>query len=109
MLIVLRAVAARAGGVDEVVPLRGHREDVLAHRLGAACDLVGGLTLEAERDEEAADLRRGGFAAHDLAHHLAGPIAAEVAAFQQVGERGLDHVRKFLASCGPSGVSTLSG
>ena len=34
---------------------------------------------------------------------------AEVAAFEQLGERLLDHVRKFRPSSGPSGVRTLSG
>ena len=71
MLNVLRAVAAGPGGVDEVVALRPHGEHVLAHRLGAAGDLVGGLALQPQRDQEAADLRRRRLAAHDLAHHLA--------------------------------------
>ena len=34
------AVAAGPGGVDEVVALRAYGEHVLAHRLGAAGDLV---------------------------------------------------------------------
>ena len=53
-----RPVAARPGGVDEIVALRPYDEDVLAHRLGAAGDLVGRLALQPECDEEAADLRR---------------------------------------------------
>ena len=56
MLNVLRAVAAGAGGVDEVARARVDRHHVLAHRLGAAGDLVRRLALQPERDEEAADL-----------------------------------------------------
>ena len=40
-----------------------HAQHVLAHRLGAAGDLVGRLALRAQRDEEAADLRRRRLAA----------------------------------------------
>ncbi len=105
------AVAAGAGGVDQVVALRPHGQDVLPHRLGAAGDLVGRLALEAERDEEAADLGLRRLAAHDLAHHLAAARPPELLPVQEVGERLLDHrrSRKFRPSRGPSGVSTDSG
>jgi len=43
-------VAARSGGVDEVVPLRPHGQHVGAHGLGAARDLVRCLALQAQRD-----------------------------------------------------------
>jgi hypothetical protein len=76
------AVAAGAGSVDEVVALGPHREHVIAHRLGATRDLVRGLALESQRDEEAADLRRGRLSTHDLIHHLAGVVAAEVVAVE---------------------------
>ena len=82
-----RAVAARAGGVDEVVALRPDGEHVRAHRLRTARDLVRGLALEPQRDEEAADLGRRRVAAHDLVHHLAGLLPRERAAVEQVGER----------------------
>ena len=65
------AVAAGPGRVDEVVAPRPHRENVLAHGLGAPGDLVRALALEPERDEEAAHLRRRRLAAHDLVHHVA--------------------------------------
>ena len=105
-----RTVAARSGGVDEVVPLRPDGQDVLAHRLGAARDLVRALALEPQGDEEAADLRRRRVAAHDLVHHVARLRTREVAAFEELGEGSLDHQeRKFSASSGPSGVRTLSG
>ena len=86
-------------------------QDVLAHRLGAAGDLVGRLALQPQRDEEAADLGRRRVAAHDLAHHLAAARPAELLAVEQVGERLLDQrrSRKFCPSRGPSGVSTDSG
>src|SRR5262249_663241 len=105
----LAAVAAGARGVDEVVALRLHRQHVRAHRLGAAGDLVGRLALQPQRDEEAADLRRRGLARHDRVHDLARPVAAEVAALQQLAERVLDHERKFLARSLPTGVRTDSG
>ena len=107
----LRAVAAGARRVDEVVALRVHREDVLAHRLGAAGDLVGGLALQAQRDQEAADLRRRRLAAHDRAHHLTRLVAPQVVAVEKARERLLDHAasRKLRASCGPTSVRTDSG
>ena len=40
------------------VRVRRDGHDVLAHRLGEAGDLVGGLALRTQRDEEAGDLRR---------------------------------------------------
>ena len=98
----VRAVAARADHVDEVVALRPDGEDVLAHRLGTARDLVRGLALEPKRDEEAADLRLRRLAAHDLVHHVAGLRTREVVPVEQSRERGLDHERrKFLPSSGP--------
>ena len=87
----VRAVAARPGRVDEVVPLRPHRQDVLAHRLRATGDLVRRLALDAERDEEAADLGRRRLAAHDLVHDLTRALTREVASLEQLCERGLDH------------------
>src|SRR6266511_2182411 len=106
----VRVVAAGAGRVDEIVALGMHRQYVLAHRLGAAGDLVGSLALCAERDEEAADLRWRRLAAHDLAHHLARLGTGEVVAVQQSRNRLLDHaVRKLRSRSRPCGVSTDSG
>ena len=45
--------------------------DVRAHRLGRAGDLVRGLALQAQRDEEAADLGGRRLARHDRVHHPA--------------------------------------
>ena len=107
----VRAVAAGAGRVDEVVALRSHGQDVLAHRLGAACDLVGRLALEPQRDEEAADLRR--VASPDMIEFITPRASSRVRSWPSSSrrERRLDHApsRKFRASCGPVGVSTDSG
>ena len=43
----VRTVPAGSGRIDEVVATRADAQDVLAHRLGAAGDLVGCLTLQA--------------------------------------------------------------
>ena len=95
------------------VARRVDREDVLAHRLGATRDLVGGLALRPQRDEEAADLRGRRLAAHDLAHHRRA-LARGRASGRRAGRgsppgspaapRGSSR-----PSAGPSGVSTLSG
>ena len=106
------AVAAGARGVDEVGARRLHGEHVVAHRLRAARDLVGGLALRAQRDEEACDLCLRRLAAHDLVHRLERLRAREVVAVEHPGDRRLDHSlpsRKLRASAGPSGVSTDSG
>ena len=104
-----RAVAAGADDVDERCTRRRHRDDVLGHRLGEAGDLVDRLALGAEADEQAADLRGRRLAAHHDAHHVARLGARQVAAVGDGSDRGGDHVRKFLAMVGPSGVRTLSG
>ena len=106
-------VAARPGRVDQVISLGSHGQDVGAHRLGAAGDLVRGLALQPQRDQEAADLRRSRVALHHFVHHVPGLLAREVVAIEQPGE-GLLHrhraaSRKLRASSGPIGVSTDSG
>ena len=104
------AVAAGADDVDHGRALRRHGDDVLAHRLGEAGDLVGRLALRAQRDEEAGDLGRCRLAVHDRAHQLVRVVAGEVVPVEeQLDRRADDHRRKFLAIAGPSGVSTLSG
>src|SRR6185312_4917353 len=104
------AVAAGTGRVDKVVTPWPDRQDVLAHRLGAPGDLVGRLALGAQSDEEAADLRGGRLAAHDLAHHVAGLPTSKVVAVEQPLQCLLNHrPRKFRANSTPSGVRTDSG
>ncbi len=41
-----------------------------AHRLGAACNLVGRFAFHAQGSQVAANLRLGGFPAHDDVHGL---------------------------------------
>jgi len=106
----LAAVPARSCGVDEVGALRQDGKYVSAHRLGAAGDLVGGLALQPERNEEAADLSGRRLARHDRVHHAARLVARQVVAVEQLCERGLDHrSRKFFAISRPWGVRTDSG
>ena len=78
-----RAVAARTGRVHEVVARRPHGERVLPHRLGAAGDLLHGLALRAQGDEEAGDLHGRGLAGHDLVHHAAGLGTREVVSVEE--------------------------
>src|SRR6266568_715937 len=85
---------------------------MLADRLGEAGDLVRRLALEAQRDEEAADLGGSRLAAHDRAHGRACLRAAQIPAVQQVRENLLHHrrsSRKLRTRSGPVGVSTDSG
>ncbi len=88
------AVAAGAGRIDEVAPLRVDGDDVLAHCLGATGDLVGGLALCAQRREEGADLRGRRLAAHDLAHHPPRLLAREAVPVDEAGDRVLDGIRR---------------
>src|SRR5436305_14807374 len=108
----VRAVAAGADDVDEIVALRPHVEHVLAHRLRAAGDLVRGLALRAQRDEGARDLRLRRLAQHDLLHRLTRLRAGEIVPVEYARHQVLDQKtpsRKLRASAGPSGVSTDSG
>ena len=77
------AVAAGADDVHEVGARRADTEDVLAHRLGAAGDLVRRLALGPQRDEEAGDLGLRRLARHDLGHRPARLVAREVVAVEQ--------------------------
>ncbi len=80
----VRAVATRAGRVDEVVARRVDRAATCARMPSAQPgDLVDGLALRAERDEEAGDLGRRRLAAHDRVHHLARLVARQVATVEQ--------------------------
>ena len=88
------AVAARPDDVDHVVARRPHLQHVSPHRLRAAGDLVRGLALRPQRDQEPADLRGRRFASHDLAHHLACLVAPEVVPVEQLLDRSLDHGAK---------------
>ena len=62
-----RRPAAGAGGVEQVGALRRHVRGERAHRARQPGELVHGLALGAQRDQETGDLRLGGLAVHDLA------------------------------------------
>ncbi len=113
MLNVDGAVASRSGGVDEVGAARLHRRRVLAHRARAADELVGGLALRAQCDQERGDLRRRQLAVHHPSHRLAGLDGREVPPVEELLEddlhRRAPRERKFSRIREPSGVSTLSG
>ena len=105
------SVASGPRRIDQIAAARPHAEDVRAHRLGAACDLVGGLPLCTQGDEKAADLAGGCLAAHDRVDDLTRLGPRQVVSVQQLRDRVLDHrsSRKFRASSGPTGVRIDSG
>ena len=109
----VRPVAAGADDVDKIGARRIHPQDVLAHRLGAASDLVRrfALRLAGRRGSPAicACVASPAMISAIVAARL---VAGEVVAVEQPRERLLDHSRpsrKLRASAGPSGVSTDSG
>ena len=55
-----------------------HGGGELEHRAGETVDLIDGLALRAEGEQERADLRRGRLAGHDLAHRLGRVLGPEV-------------------------------
>jgi hypothetical protein len=69
------------------------------------------LALQAECNEETADLSLCRLARHDRVHHPARLVAGEILAVEQLCERVLDHraSRKFRTMSRPCGVSTDSG
>ena len=108
----VRPIAAGADDVDEIGARGADAQHVLAHRLGAAGDLLRRLALRPQRDEKAGDLRLRRVAGHDHGHRPARLVPRQVVAVEQPRDRLLDHSfpsRKFRASAGPSGVSTDSG
>jgi hypothetical protein len=74
--------SARAGPNDE---------HVLAHGLRAARDLVGCLALDAQGDEERANLPGRRLAVHDRTHHVSRAVLRQVPPVHELGDRGLDH------------------
>ncbi len=93
------AVTARSRRVHEVVARRRDGNDVRAHRLRAAGDLVCRLPLGAERDEEARGLGLRRLAGHDLVHRRPRSRGVQVLPGQQLGDGLLyqrELSRKFL-------------
>ena len=58
-----------------------HLKRVFTHCLGHAGDLGHGLTLDAQRRHESADLGGRGLAFHDLIHHVGGALLRKILAF----------------------------
>ena len=80
------AVATGAAGVDGVDP-QVNVDSVFAHRHDHAGELVDGLPAGPQRDQDAADLGRGGDALHDPIHHRARGGGVEVVAAEQGFQR----------------------
>ena len=85
-MLIVRAVAAGAGGVDEVVAAgcTGRTCSRIASAHPAISSAVSPLSRSATRKPP---ICRRRVAAHDLAHHLTAARAAELLAVEQVGER----------------------
>ena len=98
----------------QVVALGAHRRRERAHRPREAGELVDGLALRAQRDQERRDLRLGRVAGHDLGEHRGGLLGGEVAG-PRPPRRSPRSGRRHLAqgssrsSCLPRSVSTDSG
>jgi hypothetical protein len=90
-----RAPAAGAGGVEQVVAPAGHGRGQRAHGARQARELLDGLALGAQRDEEGRDLGLGGVAGHDLGEDRGGLLLGEVVAGRErvdgPGERVVRH------------------
>ena len=111
----VRGVAAGAAGVDQVrVVLRRHLGGEFAHHLRGGGDLADGFLLYPEARDDAGDLHRREFAAHDLAHQRQHLVVEDFALLDQPGERLLrrDHrvpFRKFASMAWPCSVRMDSG
>ena len=105
--------AACSRGVEQVaLAAHGHRHG--AHRASQPGELVDGLALRAQGDQEGRDLHFGGLAVHDPRQHLGGLIGAQVATRRQRVDRlrqgRVGHqLRKFASSPMPCSVRTDSG
>jgi hypothetical protein len=83
--------ATGADDVDEVLADGRDLGGVGAHRGGEAGDLVRGLALGAQRDEEAGDLDVRGVAGHDLVEDPLGLLELEVPSGRDPFDRGREH------------------
>ena len=101
----VRAPAAGAGGVEQVLAGGRHEGGEGAHRPRQPGELLDRLALHAQRDQEAGDLDVGGLAGHDLGERLGGVALAEVAGRRRDGRsrgsaarssRALHEVREHL-------------
>jgi hypothetical protein len=86
-----RPPAARAGGVDELVAGGRDVRRERAHRAREAGDLLDGLALRAQGDQQARDLRLGRVAGHDDLEHLGRLVDAEMPARGDLVDRRGEH------------------
>ena len=98
--------------IDEVAA-GAHRQRQLAHRGGQPGDLLDGLALGAQPDQERRRLGLGGVALHHLAQHARRLVGVQILTaghpVDRVREYGIAHARKLRSICLPWGVSTDSG
>ena len=107
----VRAIAARATGVEHVGELPRQLRRARAHGPCEPDDLRRPLAFHRQRDEQAGDLRWLSAALHDLVHGRGGLLDGEVlTALKLLDQRGEHHIsRKLRSSFRPSPVSTDSG
>ena len=79
----LDAAAPGAAGIDKVGNIDLHLGGEVAHGPGGAGYFFGGFALDAERREQAADLRGRRLAGHHLVKHRARLRLAQAAAVEQ--------------------------
>jgi hypothetical protein len=101
------AITAGANDIDQVRMVDRDVGRELAHHRGGRGDLLDRLALHAQADQEAADLCRGGIAAHDQAHHGGHLAGVEVAPLGDGADRG-GHVHGSLLPCQAGGASGRS-
>ena len=108
------SVAAGAAGVDDAIAIDGQRRHALAHRQRGAGDLVRGLALHPQRDEQRAFLHVGGAAVHHFAEHFVHFVAPEVLAVDDALRMAMSIIartsaRKFAINWSPPSVPYDSG
>lgn len=91
-----RAIAAGAARVDNrprrrAMARREERPGVATHGASETDQLVDGLALHAQSDEQAGDLRVGGGSGENVLHHGFGASGVEMAAGGERFERFVDH------------------
>jgi hypothetical protein len=109
----VRQVAAGAAGVDQPLVAHLHPPRAVAQGERGAGDLIGGLALHSQRDQEGRDQRVGRAAFEDPVDRLHHFVAREVLSFDRAADRILEvHARtsrKLRSSVWPSGVRMDSG
>ena len=84
------AVTTGTAGVDQRPQADLDRHGELAHHRGRRGDLVDGLALHAQGDQQPGDLRWRGFAFHHRDHHFVHLGEAEIAAIDDLADSALN-------------------